>query len=128
MPSSPKICLGAMMALSGGALGFAALGQTSGTTPAASVAFFETKVRPILKANCLSCHGESASGGLRLTSRAALLKGGNSGPAVSLQKPDDSLLLHAINYQGRQMPPGGKLPQAQIDLLTQWVHKGLPWT
>src|SRR5207244_2840207 len=57
----------------------------------------------------------------------AVLKGGGSGPAVSLAKPGESLLIRAVNYQGRQMPPQGRLPQAQIDTLTRWVRMGLPW-
>src|SRR5204862_4054537 len=44
-----------------------------------------------------------------------------------LSRPDDSLLLRAINFRGRQMPPSGKLPQAQIDQLARWVRQGMPW-
>jgi hypothetical protein len=91
--------------------------------------FFETQVRPLLQAQCLRCHGgaKKVRGGLRLTSREALLKGGDSGPAVCLDKPDDSRLLHAVNYDDPKMPPKGKLPQAQIDVLTRWVKMGAPW-
>ncbi len=94
----------------------------------AQIQFYEVQVEPILKKSCFSCHGEGAelSGGLNLTNRSALLKGGISGSAISLAKPADSLLLHAINYQGRQMPPSGKLPQSQIDILTKWVGMGCP--
>src|SRR5579862_8905439 len=48
--------------------------------------FFDKKVQPILKARCLKCHGgeEKINGGLKLTSRASLLKGGDQGPAVLL--------------------------------------------
>jgi hypothetical protein len=102
----------------------------AGDTPAGEPdRFFETQVRPILQAQCLTCHGgaKRVRGGLRLTSRELLLKGGDSGPAVSLQKPDDSLLLQAVNYQDRKMPPRAKLPQAQIDILTRWVRMGAPW-
>ena len=62
------------------------------------VAFYEKEVAPLLKAHCLNCHGGEAKikGGLRLTDRADILKGGDSGPAVNLEKPDDSLLLKAI--------------------------------
>src|SRR5687767_5665674 len=80
---------------------------------------FTTEVRAILQANCVSCHGgEKPQGGLKLTSREAVLKGGASGPSVSLKKPAESLLLAAVNYRGRRMPPQGKLPQQQIDTLT----------
>jgi mono/diheme cytochrome c family protein len=97
---------------------------------AEEVAFFEKEVLPILKANCFACHGseKKLQGGLRLTSREDILKGGESGSAVDLKKPEDSLILQAINYDGIMMPPKGKLPKAQIDTLTKWVTRGLPWS
>src|SRR5262245_30361227 len=65
------------------------------------LAFFEKEVRPLLTTHCLRCHGpEKQRGQLRLDSRAALLKGGDLGPAVNLQKPDESILLTALDYQG----------------------------
>jgi mono/diheme cytochrome c family protein len=92
--------------------------------------FFETQVQPILQAHCFTCHGREGKvkGRLRLTNREALLKGGRHGPAVSLTKPEDSLLLQAVNHQDLKMPPTGKLPQAQIDTLNRWVKMGVPWT
>ncbi len=97
---------------------------------AEQIKFFETQVKPVLTANCFACHGAGAnlSGGLQLNNRAALLKGGTSGPAVSLTKPEESLIVQAINYKGRQMPPTGKLSPDKIDILTKWVKMGLPWT
>ncbi len=93
--------------------------------------FFETQVRPILQAHCLPCHGgeKQVRGGLRLTSREAILQGGDSGPAVNLDTSETSLLLAVLSHQEqRKMPPRGKLPQAQIDVLTRWVKMGLPWS
>lgn len=94
------------------------------------VAFFEKEVLPILKANCFACHGseKKLQGGLKLTSREDILKGGESGPAFDLKQPDESLILQAINYDGLMMPPKGKLPKAQIDTLTKWVTRGLAWS
>src|SRR5439155_15733944 len=91
--------------------------------------FFEREVQPILKANCFACHGgeQKVKAGLRLTSRETILKGGESGPAVRLDQPEQSLLLQAVNYQDLKMPPKGKLSQAQIDILTRWVKLGVPW-
>src|SRR5262249_33599756 len=93
-------------------------------------AYFEKQVQPILKQHCFKCHGDGKlRGGLRLTSRESLLKGGDSGPAVTLDKPELSRLLHAINYKnGLEMLPDGKLPQEKIDVLTRWVKAGVPWT
>lgn len=91
--------------------------------------FFEKEVKPILQANCFRCHGAEAKikGGLRLTSREDILKGGATGPVVDLQKPEHSLILDAINYNDLRMPPKGKLAKAQIDVLTKWVKMGVPW-
>ena len=103
----------------------------SAETPTATdVAFFEKEVLPILKANCFACHGseKKLQGGLRLTSREDILKGGEGGPAVDLKKPDESLILMAINYDGLMMPPKGKLPKAQIEILTKWITRGLAWS
>jgi hypothetical protein len=105
--------------------------RSPGEFSAKEVAFFEKEVRPILTQRCHKCHGGEAKtkGGLRLTARETVLKGGDTGPAVSLDKPADSLLLKAINYtDGLEMPPTGKLPQAEIETLTKWVKGGLPWS
>ena len=88
--------------------------------------FFETQIRPILVARCSECHGIlKQEAGLRLDSRASLLKGGDSGPAIHDGQWDDSLLLKVIGYAGDvQMPPEGKLPEEDIALLTAWVRGG----
>jgi hypothetical protein len=102
-----------------------------GAGRAADGALYEAEVRPILEQHCLKCHGgePKIKGGLRLTSRADVLTGGDTGPAVTLDKPADSLLLKAVNYaDGLEMPPKGKLPQKDIDTLTRWVAAGLPWS
>jgi hypothetical protein len=93
-----------------------------------ALAFYETDVLPLLKAHCYKCHGgEKVKGNLRLTTRGAILKGGDVGPAASLEKPDESPLLQAINYKdGLEMPPTGKLKAEQIETLTKWVKAGLP--
>ena len=95
---------------------------------AEQVEFFEQQVLPLLKNRCFKCHGaeERLRGALRLTTRAGVLQGGDQGAAVSLDKPADSLLLKAINYQGPKMPPSGQLPATEIETLTQWVKEGLP--
>ena len=92
-------------------------------------AFFEKEVLPILKANCFKCHGEGkVRGGLTLTNRPALLKGGDSGLVISKEKPETSLLLQALSHSGElKMPPPGKLPAKDVDILTRWVKAGVPW-
>lgn len=91
---------------------------------------FEQQVLPILKANCFKCHGGEprVKGEFRITSREGILKGGELGSVVDLQKPDESLLLKAINYGDIKMPPTGKLSPEKIAVLTKWVQSGLPWS
>ena len=91
--------------------------------------FFEKRIRPVLAEHCYDCHGEDEQeGGLRLDSRAGLISGGESfGRAVEPGKPDNSILINAINHRELTMPPEEKLTQDQIDDLTRWVQMGAPW-
>ena len=119
-------------------IGFAAV-SVAAESPATSVtnavtpeqaAFFESKIRPALVTNCLKCHGASKqAANLRLDSRAALLKGNESGPAVVPGDPDKSLLIKAIRYtdDDLQMPPSGKMKALDIATITEWVKMGAPW-
>ncbi len=95
----------------------------------ADLEFFEKSVRPVLARRCQGCHGpEKQKGDLRLDSRDAALAGGKAGPAVVPGKPDESVLIEAINYGDLvQMPPKSKLPPEEIAVLTKWVEKGAPW-
>ena len=111
-------------------VGFATVrgGEPTSQAQAARDKFFEQSVRPLLAENCYSCHGDKKQkGGLRLDSLQAILKGGESGPAVVPAKPDESLLVEAINYEGVEMPPNGKLEPAKVAILTRWVSLGAPW-
>jgi mono/diheme cytochrome c family protein len=100
-----------------------------GKLEAAREEFFEAKIRPVLADNCLECHGaEKHKGGLRLDVRAAMLKGGDTGPAIVPGKPGESPLIEAIRYEGEvQMPPKKKLKSDEIAALTDWVKQGAHW-
>ena len=92
--------------------------------------FFERHVRPVLANHCSKCHGpKKQEAGLRLDSRAALVKGSDAGPVVVAGDPAASKLIAAINYIDKdlQMPPDGKLPAEAIEALSEWVKRGLPW-
>ncbi len=92
-------------------------------------AFFESKIRPVLAGNCYACHTAVQSGGLRLDSRADVLKGGKSGPAIVPGKPEESLLLQVARHaEGRpKMPPAGRLGDDEIRDLATWVRDGAVW-
>src|SRR5262249_20084056 len=103
-------------------------GTTDPKIQAAREQFFEQSVRPLLAENCYSCHGDQKQkGGLRLDSLEAILKGGDSGPAIVPGKPEESLLIAAINFEGPEMPPTGKLAPENVAALTRWVALGAPW-
>ena len=118
------------------ALAASLVGSTAGFVPEGAdqtfspeqIRFFESQVRPVLVEHCLNCHGEKkVKAGLRLDSRSGLLRGGDTGPAVVPGKPEESLLVAAIRYEGPEMPPKGKLAPRQVEALTQWVKMGSPW-
>jgi mono/diheme cytochrome c family protein len=100
----------------------------AGSLSPAAVDFFEREIRPVLAENCYSCHGPKASqSGLRLDSRAAVLKGGVRGSALSAGAPEKSWLLRSVRHQGLQMPPGRKLADKHVEALAKWVAMGTPW-
>jgi len=97
---------------------------------AADAEFFEKEIRPLLIERCHKCHGDlpEPKGQLKLTSREAILKGGETGPAAVAGKPGESLLISAVKYDGIEMPPeGDKLSKVEVARLTRWVERGLPW-
>ncbi|MFI5454565.1 MAG: DUF1553 domain-containing protein [Isosphaerales bacterium] len=93
------------------------------------VEFFEKQVRPLLAEKCQKCHGgDKVRGGLRLTGRDLVLKGGGRGPAAVPGRPAESLLVEAVEHRGDlKMPPKGKLSEGEIDRLKRWIDLGLPW-
>ncbi|HEX5272219.1 MAG TPA: c-type cytochrome domain-containing protein, partial [Gemmataceae bacterium] len=86
----------------------------AGRAPADDAEFFEKKVRPVLAEHCFKCHSDKGKvkGGLRLDGRAAILKGGDNGPAIVPGSPETSRLIEAVSYKNAEltMPPKGKLP------------------
>ncbi|WP_309708851.1 DUF1553 domain-containing protein [Armatimonas sp.] len=73
---------------------------------------FEKSVRPVLAAQCLSCHGATQQlGGVRLDQK--------------LSKDQAQKLIAAIGYEGKiKMPPSGKLPESERTALTSWAQSG----
>ncbi len=96
---------------------------------AKDIEFFEAKVRPVLVAYCLECHGATKQkGGLRLDSSSAMAKGGDLGPVVIPGDPAGSPLIEAIGHEGDvRMPPKGKIKGEEIKALTEWVRRGAVW-
>ncbi len=101
--------------------------------PAEEVSPLFQKAHLVLEQNCFKCHSHAknkSKGGLLLDSRDAVLTGGDTGPAIVPGKPEASLLLKAVSYldPDLQMPPkDGKLSDADIAALSEWVKAGAPW-
>jgi hypothetical protein len=117
------------------ALAFGIADRAMAAPPAApspeQIAFFEKNIRPLLVDQCYRCHSTSAAkvkGGLKVDSLAALLAGGDTGPAVVPGDLKHSLLITAVRYTDKdlQMPPKTQLPAEQVKLLEQWVQMGAP--
>ena len=94
--------------------------------------FFEAKIRPVLVGTCFRCHGETKTGGaLRIDSREMLIKGGESGPAIVPGKPEESLLIKAIQRQAdvSAMPPekDKALRADQVAAFVTWIKAGAAW-
>ncbi len=108
-------------------LGFSVL--AAGAAETAPAEAFEKSVRPLLAAKCHSCHGtQMQMGGLNLATAEGLRRGATSGPILDPADPDNSRLLRAVRHQGKiKMPPAGKLSDAEIASLRDWVSAGAPW-
>jgi len=93
---------------------------------------FRTEILPFLKTNCIACHHtKDPEGQLVLESVKAILKGGDSGPAVVPGKGGESLLLQSAAHQKKPlMPPrknkvgAGTLSPQQLGLLKLWIDQG----
>ena len=90
---------------------------------------FRETIEPVLVRECYRCHSakaEKLKGGLRLDSRDAMLRGGDTGPAVVPGKSGESLLIQAIRHEdGIEMPPKKpKLPESVVAAFVQWIDAG----
>jgi hypothetical protein len=99
--------------------------------PADRAIDFVRDIKPILQASCVKCHGRGRSkGGFSIETRAAMLEGGDSGPAVSPGASQDSHLIALVAGLDPDlvMPQKGtRLKPEQIGLLRAWIDQGAPW-
>ena len=88
---------------------------------------FEKHIRPLLVRHCYECHSGGSNevkGGLRLDFKDAVLKGGDSGPAIVPGNASESLLITAVKHDGLEMPPGKKLAESEVRELSDWIAQG----
>lgn len=92
--------------------------------------FFVEHVRPVLQAQCFSCHGgKFKQAGLSLQTRETLLRGSDNGPVVVPGKADASLLVRKIRHEHEPGMPykAAKLPDAAIAQIVAWINAGVPY-
>ena len=90
----------------------------------------EALARQVLQEKCSGCHGaEKQKGSLRLDALGALMRGSSGGPVIAPGDPATSKLLTAIQYTDEklQMPPDGKLSDAEIVAIETWIRDGANW-
>lgn len=113
-------------------------GVLSGAAQAATISaaqrvLFEDKVLPVLQGKCFECHshaGNKMKGGLVLDTLGGFITGGDSGPAIVLGKPDESLLIKAVKHTDDHLKMPAKKPklsEEEIDYLAEWIRQGAPW-
>ncbi len=92
--------------------------------------FYTARVQPILQANCYRCHaGLNHRGGLVLDTQAGMARGGHDGAVLVPGHPEQSLLVKLVRHEGpandpMPMPPKGKISDADIATIEQWVRAG----
>lgn len=91
--------------------------------------FFEMQVRPLLAKRCYECHSNETgaeNGALILESAAGIAAGGSRGSMFTGNSPEDALLFRVLDYRDPdlQMPPDGKLPAEELEILLRWIREG----
>lgn len=93
---------------------------------------YQASIKPILEANCVSCHVPGGAGyeksGLRLDSHEALMKGTRFGAVVVPGSSVSSTLYRLVSGQADpsiRMPHGqAALPDADVATIAAWIDQG----
>ncbi len=105
--------------------------QAANAASSGDAGAFHKDIRPLLQEQCFRCHGEKDKGGLKLDSRAAALRGGDSEiPSIVPGKPEASELISRLRSKDEDlvMPPSGEpLSEKQIALVENWIREGAAW-
>lgn len=99
------------------------------STPGGPPSFSE-QILPLLEAKCSMCHSQQATfGGWDTSSYEAMMTTGAHAPVVKPGDPTNSLLAQKVSgtqTQGGMMPPGGALPENEVQLIVNWIAAGAP--
>jgi cytochrome c len=133
-PLAPHRFIAIALALTAAAgttfLGASSKAVQSNPPAEASPQYYTDHVQPIFQANCYRCHaGLNHRGGLHLDSHDGIMHGGKDGIVVVPGHPERSLLVTLIRHEGpandpMPMPPKGKLSDADIATITEWIRAG----
>ena len=125
---SPLACILVVALTVGSSTASVAQSPTKEQTLTEEEAFFESRIRPVLVKHCLECHAVDTeiNGGLSLDSAAGWQRGGDTGVAIEIGKPEASLLIKAIEYRDPQlqMPPEGQLSEQVVADFREWIRRG----
>jgi hypothetical protein len=98
-------------------------GGDTGTPPPSPS--FASDVMPIFQSKCSACHGTTALGGWNASSYQTVMESGDHAPVILPHDATNSLLVKRISgSQGTIMPPAGKLSDAEIQIITDWINAG----
>lgn len=90
---------------------------------------YDDDVKPIFRRRCFACHNASEmKSGLNLEAYAGVMKGGGSGDIVKPGRASGSTLYLAVAHEGNGIPRmplgGGKIPDAEIAMIRDWIQSG----
>ncbi|MDB6134885.1 MAG: repeat-containing protein [Verrucomicrobiales bacterium] len=89
---------------------------------------FQDHIRPIFENRCLNCHNpDKKKGDLDLSTFGGVMTGGSGGASVEPGDSAASTLWQVVSHiKEPLMPPkGGKIPDAEIELIAKWIQGGL---
>jgi WD40 repeat protein len=89
---------------------------------------FQDHVLPLVEQHCSKCHSaDKKKADVEMTSYAAVLKGGGSGPIVASGNPDGSKLWKVLTHAEEPfMPPNRpKLSDKELEVIKKWIAGGL---
>jgi hypothetical protein len=96
----------------------------------ADLEFFESKIRPVLVAECYECHdAKKQKGDLRVDYRDGLLKGGEEGPSIIPGDAKKSILLQSMDHTHETLQMPKKRPKLDAQILAdfaEWINRGAP--
>jgi hypothetical protein len=98
--------------------------------PVAALTLAAATGTALLEKRCAGCHtGKTARGGLDMSSRESLVRGGGRGAAVVPGNAKASLLFRMASHEAEpHMPLGGaKLAAEELAELAKWIDAGAPY-